>query len=102
VHVRIRRRRQIGRTHKRERVLKEVKNYDEYCGGQSQSVVVGTNGSLCPIAPEEISHPEKCIGGYDKWARRLMFDFANPQMTDEEFSKPSEVPKSDMLKLFVF
>jgi hypothetical protein len=68
-------------------VLAEVKSHDEYCGGQSELVVLDANGSLFPIAPEEISYSEEYIGGYDKWARRFMFDFGNPQMTDEDFSK---------------
>ena len=68
-------------------VLTAVKSYDEYCGGASELIVLDASGSLSPVAHDEISISEKYISAYEKYARRLMFDFASPQMKDEDFLK---------------
>lgn len=67
--------------------LAAVKSYDDGCGGQSEMIVLHSDGSLSPVEHEEISTSEKNIGGYEKYARKLMFDFANPQLSEAEFRK---------------
>jgi hypothetical protein len=67
--------------------LAAVKAHDDGCGGQSELIVLQPDGSLSPVAHDEISTSEKNIGGFEKYARRLMFDFANPLLSDAEFRK---------------
>lgn len=71
-------------------LLAAVKSYDQYCGGQSEMIVLGANGVLSSITHEDIRDSEKHIIGYERYTRKLMFDFGNPQITDEEFRKKVE------------
>ena len=67
--------------------LAAVKAHDEGCGGQSELIVLRTDGFLSAVAHDEISASEKYIGGFEKYARRLMLDFANPQSSEDDFRK---------------
>lgn len=67
--------------------LAAVKAHDEGCGGQSELIVLRSDGSLSPVADAEISTSERNISGFEKWARKLMFDFANPQLSADDFRK---------------
>lgn len=67
--------------------LAAVKSYDDGCGGRSELIVLQSDGSLSPVEHEEISTAEQNISGYERYARKLMFDFANPQLSESEFQK---------------
>jgi 20S proteasome alpha/beta subunit len=67
--------------------LAAVKAHDDGCGGQSELIVLQPDGSLSPVAHEEIITSEKNIAGFETYARRLMFDFANPLLSETEFRK---------------
>jgi len=65
--------------------LAAAKEFDEYCGGVSQLIVLRPDGSVSPVADYEVSRSERHLNDYELHARQLLFDIADFEMDDNAF-----------------
>src|SRR5438270_1209292 len=80
-------------------ILRHAKNYDLYCGGDSNFVVIRSDGSWSPIGMFSISSAEAYSKTFDDVMKQLCFSLADLNLDDSAVVGSLDLSKELLLKI---